>query len=88
MRIGTSLLRNAKEKGRRLPYLGQDIVYAAADLKVEMQGPPGWFSRALDSFGALGAAVDHHGVSVGPPRCPSPDRSNSAISSLTSGKRP
>jgi len=38
MRIGTSLLRNAKEKGRRLPYLGQDIVYAAADLKVEMQG--------------------------------------------------
>jgi hypothetical protein len=33
MRIGTSLLRNAKEKGLRCPYLGQDIVYAAAELE-------------------------------------------------------
>ena len=42
-------------------------------------GGQGWSLLAADA----GAAVDHHGVSVGPPRRPSPDRTNSTISSLT-----
>ena len=63
MRIGTSLLRNAKKKVQGCRILDKILYMRPRNLKVEMQGPP---ARTKTTIG-LAAAIEVFIYYLGPP---------------------